>query len=223
MIKKTTLLLLCLISLELCAQKSYDINNRQGGLFFSVGSEYRITPIYSMDASLSGFVPVSVDLQNSGVAFFYAFDYFVTKNLSLGFSNSIRYDLHMLPIDEIEGDFGVRAADKTFIFGFHFYLNYHVKVFENSELFIRLGKSFLNGGTEFREKASFYDDNGDLLASLFTQEDFEYQPWNFGIGYKKNKVSLMLGAYTTSVTNYFNDGSAFIVPYVQFKYNLGKL
>jgi hypothetical protein len=229
---KYSLLLICLITVHVFAQestdpKSYDIGQRKGNLFFSLGSEYRITPYYNLNPNPNEnqftFVPTNIDLQNSGVAFNYTFDYFVTKNLALGFSNSIRYDLITLPIDEITSDFGFRPANNSLIFGFHFYLDYHFKIFKDSELFVRIGRSLINRGTEYTEKETFYDDDGNKTLSFIGTEDTGYEPWNYAIGYKKNKISLTLGIYTSAISEYFNDDTTFIIPYLNFKYNIGKL
>lgn len=214
------ILLFCCFTCSLWTQ-SYTTENRKGGLFFSVGSEYRITPIYPMGTFNNDIASATnIDLQSSGVAFNYAFNYFVTKNLSLGFANTIRYDLVTLA-DNITTDFGYRVAHNDFIFGFHFYADYHFQIFKEGELVVRLGKSLLNRGTEFRSKETFYDDEGNVLFSVYSQLDAGYEPWNFAIGYKKKKVFLLLGAYTSSISEYVN--ADFIVPYVKFSYNLGKL
>lgn len=192
-------------------------------MFFSLGTEYRIIPFYSLTSNTYKSSPVNIDFQNSGVAFNYTFDFFVTKNLALGFSNSIRYDLITAPIHEITIDARFLPANSSLIFGFHFYLDYHFKIFKDSELFVRVGKSFLNNGTEYVETATFFDGNGNKRARYGSLNSKAYQPFNFALGYKKNKVSLTLGVYTSNITEYFNSNTIFNIPYINFKYNLGKL
>ncbi len=214
-----------LLATSLFSQNSYDINQRKGKLFFSLATELRPLPIRAKDAiSNPSFDNASnIDFQSSGMAFSYALDYFINKNLSLGFSQSIRYDLITLPIDEITANFGYRPAKNDFIFDYHLYIDYHFKVFKEGELFLRFGRSFLNRGTEFSEKESSFDSDGNVIISFIGSVDSAYEPYNWGVGYKKKKVSFMLGAYTSSNTEYFNDNSTFIIPYLQFKYNFGKL
>lgn len=207
----------------LFSQNSYDIDQRKGQLFFSLGTEYRITPFYKSSGGQS-ILPVNIDSQSSGVAFNYTFDYFATKNLSFGFSNSIRYDLVTTGLTQFTNENGFLPVKNDLIFGFHFYADYHFKVFKNAELYLRIGKSLLNRGTEFSSKETLYDQNGQPTVSFTSPTvDTAFEPWNFGIGYKKKKISLTLGVYTSSISEYFNDGTTIGIPYVNFKYNLGKL
>ncbi|WP_299128089.1 hypothetical protein [uncultured Winogradskyella sp.] len=194
--------------------------NRKGQLFFKVSSEYRITPL-PYDAPNT--FPVSLDLQSSGVAFAYTLDYFVLKNLSLGFSNSLRYSYIGADFTQIEGVSGSAPSNRGLIFGFHLYADYHFKIFKKSELFLRLGKSLLNRGTEINTKEPFFDNEGNLIVVIGSAFDAAYEPWNFGIGWKKRKLELMLGFYTSSNSEFFDVPEEFIVPYFKFSYNLGRL
>jgi hypothetical protein len=164
-----------------------------------------------------------VDAQNSGVAFHYGFDFFITKNLSIGFNNSFRYDILIRSVNEIEADFGVQKTDKTLIVGGHLYLDYHVKVFKNSELFARIGRSILNGGTHYTDKTTFYDNQGNLAATSYETQNFQYFTANFAIGYKKDNVELIIGMYASKVSEYFEESESFKVPYINFTYTNGQL
>ena len=204
---------------------SYFKENRKGKLFFSVGTDYRITPIYKLTEGLitnRRLLVVNIDQQNSGVAFNYNLDYFLGKNLSFGFSNSIRYDLNYLRADNLEVNTGIEPGNKTLIFGFHFYFDYHIKIFKKSEIFARIGISLINRGTEYSDKETFFDDQGNNMGSITTQEDFAYEPWNFALGYKKNRFSLIGGIYSSSNSEY-TSGESFIIPYFALRYNLGNL
>ena len=44
----------------------------------------------------------------------------------------------------------------------------------------------------------------------------------FFIVYKKIKTSLMIGIYSSTISEYLV-GSTYIVPHISFRYNLGKL
>lgn len=199
------------------------IEERKGKLFFNVGSEYRITPLPYNFGKVDAQIPVDIDAQNSGVAFHYGFDYFITKNLSIGFSNSFRYDVLIRNVNEVNEDFGVQKTDKTLIVGGHLYLDYHVKVFKNSELFARLGYSLLNGGTEYMEKATYYDNQGNSTGYSFVNEDLSFYAANFAIGYKRGKVELLIGLYSSGTSNYFAETESIKIPYINFTYTIGKL
>lgn len=200
---------------------------RKGKLFFKVGTEYRITPLPYDEGEMvedRGFT--NIDIQNSGLAINYSLDYFITKNLSLGFTNSFRYDL-LLYNNEVSYDplniEGSTKAEKTLITDFHFHLDYHFKVFENSELFVRVGKSLANRGTDYSTKKSFFDQNGSLVVKSISQNHYKFQPENFGIGYKKNKLEVMAGVLTTTLTEYFLNNERLTIPYLKLSYNLGGL
>jgi hypothetical protein len=196
--------------------------NRKGQVFYKVGAEYRITPLPS-NAILSNNVFVNTDKQNSGTAFFYTLDLFVTKNLSLGFSHTFRYDEVGGLSSGIEGNFGTESTPKALIQGYHFYADYHFKVFRNSELFLRLGRSLINRGTEITVKETFFDDQGNQVLSATGTVDYAYEPWNFAAGWKKRKLEIILGFYTSNISEYFITDEAFIIPYFKFSYNLGRL
>nr|WP_321221727.1 hypothetical protein [uncultured Psychroserpens sp.] len=196
--------------------------NRIGQLFFKVSSEYRITPLTYTEPIKPG-VTVDPDLQNSGMAFAYNLDMFITKNLNLGFSNSLRYDYLGGDIAQIKGDFGKKPSNRGLIIGYHFYLDYHFKIFKESELFIRVGKSLLNRGTNINSKTTFFDSEGNVLTVLDSSSDFSYEPSNLGLGWKKRKIEIMLGFYTSSISEYFEENVNFTVPYFKFSYNLGRL
>ena len=97
--------------------------NRKGQLFFKLSSEYRITPLPTNVAQNPN-IPVDSDMQNSGVAFAYTLDFFTGKNLSIGFSNSFRYDELGANLgsnrNQIEGGFGVEPTNRGLIIGFIF-------------------------------------------------------------------------------------------------------
>jgi hypothetical protein len=116
--------------------------------------------------------------QSSGMAFSYSFDFFINKNLAIIFSQSDRYDLIKEPLDEISDNFGVRPANNDLIFDYHLDMDYHLKIFKNSETFASIDISFLNRGTEVVSKRSFFDNNGNLLFSTLSSMDGAYKPGN---------------------------------------------
>lgn len=220
--KNLILIIFCILATATFSQNSYDIDQRKGKLFFSLGTELRPVPFRSKNAVYNSRFSMASngDAQSSGMAFSYSFDFFINKNLAIGFSQSVRYDLITVPLDEITDSFGVRPANNDLIFDYHLYLDYHFKIFKNSEIFARIGISFLNRGTEFVSKRSFFDNNGNLMFSRLNSMDAAYEPGNFALGYKKNKTSLMIGMYSSTISEYLV-GSTYIIPYVGFRYNLG--
>lgn len=215
--------IILLILLTITTYSFSQIEERKGKLFFKVGSEYRITPLPYEFSKVDQRISVDIDAQNSGVAFHYGFDYFITKNLSIGFNNSFRYDVLVRNVNEISQDNGVQKTDKTLIVGAHLYLDYHVKVFKNSELFARVGRSMLNGGTEFIRKTTYYDDQGNSVGYSTVNEDFQFFPANFAIGYKRDKVEILIGMYASTQAQYFAETESFKIPYINFTYTIGKL
>lgn len=212
-----------LFFLILTTQAFSQIEERKGKLFFTVGSEYRITPLPYDGAKINVNIPADIDTQNSGVAFHYGFDYFITKNLSAGFNNSFRYDVLIRSVNQINADRGFQKTDKTLIVDGHLYLDYHVKVFKNSELFARLGYSLLNGGTEYMDKVTYYDSEGNAAGFSYGNQTLEFFAGNFAIGYKRDKVEILVGMYASSVTNYFSGTETLKIPYINFTYTIGKL
>lgn len=215
--------LFLLIFLAHSAYSYSQIEERKGKLFFKIGSEYRITPLPYDGGKVDQQIPADIDAQNSGVAFHYGFDYFITKNLSIGFNNSFRYDVSIRNVNEINQENGFQQTNKTLIIGGHLYLDYHIKVFKNSELFARLGYSLLNGGTEYLEKTSFYDNDGNLVGSSFINQDLSFYAANFAIGYKIQRVELLVGLYSSSNTNYFDETENLKIPYINITYTIGKM
>lgn len=200
-------------------QNPFSVDKRKNQLFFSVGSEYRITPIQGNPSSLSSngsnefrVGADQIGSQNTGTAFYYSLDYFLAKNLSIGFSNSIRYDTHITDQTNLAVSNNVGPISKTFIFDYHFYADYHINAFKNSELLLRIGRSYLNDDTDITAR------NGEGVSNF----SFTYWSWNFGLGYEKERTLLFLGAYSASSTNY-PAATSLLIPYLSFKYKLGNL
>lgn len=206
---------------------SQNIETRKGKLFFKVGTEYRITPLpHDSGQKDTSKGLTNIDNQNAGFALNYSLDYFVLKNLSLGFTNSFRYDLLLyndeISFDDITRSEGSSKAEKTLIIDYHFYLDYHFKVFKNSEIFVRIGKSLANRETNYSKVNTFFDQDGNLVAKSISEKNFQFQPANYGIGYKKNKLELMAGVLTTTNSEYFLTDERLTIPYLKLSYNLGK-
>ena len=186
--KKSIMIFAFLICVNTFAQNDDFRTGRRGKLFFSVGTEYRITPLPTNDGvgknPLASYT--NSDRQNSGATIFYNLDYFVTKKLSLGFSHSFRYALlNYSDTFDIEGNFGQIKADYTLMMGYHFYLDYHFKVFKKAELFARVGISLINRNSQFTLKETFFDSQGNIFIIHGSRLFYDMQPKNYAIGYKK--------------------------------------
>lgn len=221
---KYILYLLLLLTSYAYGQKSYDISERKGQLFFKVSSEYRVTPIWrSVPRDRTGSF-VEINEQNSGVALSYAFDWFIAKNWSLGFSHSLRYD-HILvgPVELENSTIEAVPDENALLMDFHFYFQYHFKVFQESELYLQAGRSILHVGSSFNFVTRFDDANGQQIGALRRSLNNNFGAWNLGIGWKKNKIEILGGAYTSDTTEYFEETVFLWIPYIRFSYNLGKL
>jgi len=204
------------------AQETDYRQERKGKLYFNIGTEYRITPL---PVNGVGNVPqdqTNSDQQNSGSAIYYGLKFYVTKNLSIGFSHSFRYTLLNYNSD-IVGDYGQKKADNALMMGYHFYLDYHIKVFKEAELFARVGISLTNRNSSYTYKDPFYDDQGNIFAHFLDYTNYNMQPKNFAIGFKKNKFEAILGMYATNDPPYFNQSVMYMIPYINLNYTIGKL
>ncbi len=218
-------LILLLLPLSYVFSQELDFREqRKGKLFFSVGTEYRITPLPVELGTIPEFSRTNPDRQNSGSAFYYGLKFFATKNFSLGFSHSIRYTLlNHATNNDIANEIGVKEDVYKLFMGYHFYLDYHVKVFKKSELFARIGVSMLNTNSGFTYKESFFDSNGIYLGSSFSHLNYIMYPKNFAIGFKKNKFEAIIGMYATNDPPYFTESVMYITPYINLNYTIGKL
>ena len=199
-------------------ENPFSIDNRQGLLFFSVGTDYRITPIEKRLESAATYParefranPDEIGAQNAGVGFRYDLNYFLTKALSLGFSNSFRYDIQLSDRASLTTN-NTGPKSKTFLVDCHFYADYHFKAFANSELVLRLGRSYLNTGSQITVTEN----------NAVRDFSFDYWSWNLGLGYRKQRTHLMLGVFNSSTTSYPQTESL-VVPYLSFTYHLKNL
>ena len=233
MIKTVFYTFLCLLFFGINeATHGQDVGtDRKGRFLFTLGPEFRVTPFYKYDAftanqnNLSGFT--NIDKQNSGTAINAGVEYFFTKNLSLGFSNSFRYDLVVGNFSDLEGpsfgDRSVTATDYKLLYDYSFYLAFYFRVFKKGEFFINVGSSFMNRNSDFSFKETQFDQNGNVEVERFSVADFNYSASKLVLGYKKRKTSIYLGLYTTILAPYFDTHTRFNVPFVGCAFNIGKL
>ena len=210
------------ISQESLTFREDSYTNRKGKFYLSVGSDYRITPIYRHTPLKANNGITNIDLQNSGTTFNYSLDYYISNNFCLGFSQSFRYDL-LIYNDDKSFDYGARKAEKTLILDYTFYFKYYINITKENKLFVKFGQSMMNRGTDYTIQKSLYDSSGNLLGNSFSEKQFNYGATNFGIGYNKKKIDLFVGIYSTSNTEYFETSQNVIIPYLSLSYQAFKL
>lgn len=219
--KQLTIFLL-LLPLFIYTQNSKE---RKGRFLFSIGPEYRVTPIYNFKSDDVEDITTytNVDYQNSGMGLNISVEYFVFKNLSLGFTNSVRYDMVNSESTEISNPvYGVKKADYKLLMGYHFYLTYYFKLLKKSEFFVNMGYSLLNRNSEFSHKFPVYDQDGNYFTSFYEITNYSYSSFKYGLGYKRGKGKIALGIYHTTNTPYFKTTTPFIVPFINASYSFGK-
>ena len=221
--------LLFIFSFSLVAQTN-DIflqrEERQGNLFFKVGVEYRVTPIYSVPVggflNAGGFY-TNVDGLHNGTAISYGIEYFISKSLSISFVNSLRHEPFLYPFRSIETDFGAIKPESALLLGFHGYFDYHIRLFRQGELFFRLGISTYNGGSEFIYKQSFFNDEGEPDGAIDLTGNFKNTGINGAMGYSKDKIKFLIGVYTSQGGTFFTSSFDIFTPYIKLTYTFGKL
>ncbi|MEK6153887.1 hypothetical protein WIW50_11530 [Flavobacteriaceae bacterium 3-367] len=216
------ILLLALLSFTGNAQDTE--TDRKGQFYFSMGPEYRITPIYDTGAPFSeeAFF-TNIDKQNSGTALNVELEYFVSNRFSVGFINSFRYDLVLLDAREITGDFGVEAADYKLLMGYHFYLAYYFKAFGKGGFFAQAGLSLLNRNSDFIVRRLSRNETGALVSTAIYDSDYNFSANRLSLGYMKGRSKLSLGIYVTHRAPHLGTTTAFMVPHIGFSYSIGKL
>lgn len=200
-------------------------SERKGTLYFNVGPEYRITPIYDSQIALinqNSFL-TNIDLQNSGIALNIGADFFITENFGVGFHNSFRYDLINTGENPIVPNQGVTESSKGLLVGYHFKLFYHFDVFKKGDLIFGAGLSLLNRNSEFNLEQELLDQNGQVVGSVSTLINYNYSTNRVYLGYGNGKSKFILGIYITRNAVYFNEPTTFINPFITFTYDFGKL
>lgn len=196
---------------------------RKGKFFFNVGPEYRITPVYKLNNYSREASYTNVDMQNSGVSLNLGVDYYVTHNLSIGFKNSFRYDLLTAQDTQVGSNQEISNTKKGFLVGYHFKLIYHFEIFKKGDLLIGAGISLLNRNSEFTNQEQVFDDNGELVGTITSLVDYKYGANKLSLGYANGKSKVMLGMYITRNSGYFEETTTFMVPFINYSFDFGRL
>lgn len=208
----------------ICAQsqltdKEY-INSRRGQLFFKGEIEYRLTPIYELTNGQFSNYRGNLDKggQNSGTGLNYSLNYFITKNFSVNFGQTFRYDTLFYPTDYPE-IFTVKESVKTLLIDYHFSIDYYLKIFEKGQIYFRLGFSMNNTNSEYVVTRKIQQTGAWIAATYFTN----YEPINYALGYKIKKTDIAIGVYQTHYTEYEPEPIQTLFPYVKISYDIFKL
>lgn len=196
---------------------------RKGKFFFNVGPEYRITPFYKLNNYSKEASYTNVDMQNSGISINVGVDYYVTNNLSIGFHNSFRYDLITSIDTQIGSDSEISNSKRGLLVGYHFRLVYHFQVFKRGDLLVGAGISLLNRNSEFTIREQLFNENGELVGTITSLADYKYGANKLSVGYANGKSKIMLGMYITRTSGYFEETTTFMIPFINYSFDFGKL
>lgn len=208
----------------ICAQsqltdKEY-INSRRGQLFFKGEIEYRLTPIYEItNGQFSNWRgKLAKGEQNSGTGLNYSLNYFITKNFSVNFGQSFRYDIIFYPVD-FPDKFSTNESAKSLLIDYHFSLDYYLKIFSKGQLYFRLGFSMNNTNSEYVVSRKIEQTGVWIIGPYFTNYDAN----NFALGYKIKKTDIAIGVYQTNYTEYEPEPIQTLFPYIKISYDIFKL
>lgn len=192
--------------------------------YFTIGPEYRVTPVYKPNDLSKQAAYTNPDMQNSGLALNLGIDYYFTENFSIGFKNSFRYDLITSQIDSSDpSGQGISDTKKDLLIGYHFDLGYRFQIFKKGDLLLNAGISLLNRNSEFTVRESVFDESGQEIGTVTYLADSKFSANKISVGYGKGKSKLMLGMYITRSSGYFEETTTFMIPFLNFSYNFGKL
>ncbi|WP_136469002.1 hypothetical protein [Flagellimonas onchidii] len=197
---------------------------RKGEFFFNAGPEYRITPIYRLKAFSSKSIYTNPDAQNSGPALNLGVDYYITDNFSIGFKNSFRYDMITSGINVVGSiEPSISKTERDLLVGYHFNLSYQFQIFKKGDLLFRIGISLLNRNSNFTAVESVFDQNGQIVGTVSSLLNYNYSANKISIGYVNGRSKIMLGTYISQNTSYFDETTAFWIPFINYSFDFAKL
>jgi len=104
--------------------------------------------------------------------------------------------------------------------GFHGFFDYHIRIFSKSELFLRIGFSTYNGGSNFVVKSTVFDEQNEINVQPEFQGTFDNEGLNLGLGYTKNQFKLLIGVYSARGNVYYEHSFPIYTPHIKLNYNL---
>ncbi|MCF6347339.1 MAG: hypothetical protein L3J20_03455 [Flavobacteriaceae bacterium] len=169
-----------------------------------VGTEYRITPIYSVDSDPSinlgrSTINFNLDKQLSGTSINYTLSYLIFKKFEIGFSHSFRYDhvYYKSGFDDLQPNTSLTATEgesiNRWISDTHFFIGKYFTL-RKTDLFLRGGFSMMNRGTDYLQVVSNKsEDNSYSYISI--PSHFNFFAFRTSAGFVSNKFELDIGAY----------------------------
>lgn len=73
------------------------------------------------------------------------------------------------------------------------------------------------------KKTTYYDNQGNSIGYSYVNNNLEFFPANFAIGFKKEKIKILIGMYASTQAPYFNETEDFKIPYINITYTIGKM
>ncbi|SDQ10885.1 hypothetical protein [Flagellimonas zhangzhouensis] len=217
---KNLFLILFILPYSILAQN----NSREKSFFFNLGAEFRITPIHNSGDQAMATVFVSPDSQNAGPVLNLGVEYYFTKNFSLGFISSIRYDFLTTPIETtVPSDGTYSKIERGLLFGYNFNLNYRFAVFKKGDLLVGAGWSLLNRNSEYVRTEPIYNEEGQQIDSNTFIDNYNFSANRVSIGYGKGKSKLTMGMYISRNTKYFSEKTTFMIPFMSYSFDVVKL
>lgn len=195
-----------------------------GQLRLNLGTEYRITPIYNVNVvglSDEAFF-TNLDRQNSGFSFGIGLELFLIKNFSVGLIGSIRHDILVNEAPDSINDFSQTVSEKRLMLGYHLNLNYYFKLFKKGEAFVGGGISLLNRNSDYITQEVFFNEEGNIIATETRMGNYKFSANKLLVGYNLKRSKISLGIYLTRKSPYFKESATFIIPQIEYRYNLAK-
>lgn len=200
-------------------EKPFELQKKH--LYLKLELENRITPYSSENPTFVDFdsrdAIFNLDRQNTGLAFGYKLQYFVTKNVSLGFGHTFRNAsiIYERVFPEIHSS---AVAQKAFVIDSHLEASYYFKVFKKGTFHVTLGRSFMNMGSDYNTTGASFNSQGEVIGFTSGVRDFNFQPTKFEIGYTIKRFEASIGTYYDSETPYFDFINPTYFGYFKFSY-----
>ena len=197
---------------------------------FSFGTEYRITPIRQVEAGLvQGIAPIGFETDRllTGYGVNYEIGWEFSKNWTFNFSHTFRYNYVYDERANSPGNFGVINDRPIFslLMDYHFYIDKHFSLNSDKSIYIRVGRSLANRGSRFATSRIIDVPELGELGEVGQRRDgdLNWQPWNLGVGYQANKISITSGVYINNQHPFgttTNPNPSIILPYINLSYRL---
>lgn len=224
-INKATLVVFLLMGAQCLSQ---EITTQK--FTFSFGTEYRITPIRQVEAGLvQRIAPIGFETERllTGFGINYEIGWEFAKNWTFNFSHTFRYNYVYDERANSPGNFGVINDRPVFrlLMDYHFYIDKHFSLNSGKSIYIRVGKSLANRGSRFATSRIIDVPELGELGEVGQRRDgdLNWQPWNLGVGYQANKISITSGVYINNQHPFgttTNPNPSIALPYINLSYRL---